>query len=73
MSHDELMDVVDNDDNVIGQAPRSEIQKNNQSYRMTGVLVFNSKGDLLLQKRPMHKRFPGHYLQVKVEVSDFHS
>lgn len=52
----EMFDVVDEDDNVIGQAPRAECHKNNKLiHRSAGVLVFNSKGELLLQKRSMTK------------------
>lgn len=52
----ELFDIVDEDDNVIGTAPRSECHGNPALiHRVAHVLVVNAKGDLLLQKRSPHK------------------
>lgn len=48
----EIFDIVDDDDNVVGQAPRSECHGNPALiHRVAHVLVFNSAGELLLQKR----------------------
>jgi isopentenyl-diphosphate delta-isomerase type 1 len=48
----ELFDIVDANDNVIGQAPRTECHGNpTLVHRASHVMVFNQKGDLLLQKR----------------------
>src|SRR3990172_7021722 len=53
---DETLEVVDKDGNVLGLAKRSEIHGNpSLVHRVVHVLVFNSKGDLLLQKRSMNK------------------
>ena len=53
---EEMFDVVDEDDNVIGQAPRSECHKNPKLFhRSAAVLVFNSKGELLVHQRSMKK------------------
>lgn len=57
---EEIFDVVNEHDEVIGQAPRSEVHRRKLNHRAVHVLVFNSRGDLFLQKRSMLKDcFPG--------------
>ena len=57
---EEIFDVVNEHDEVIGQKPRSEIHRLKLSHRAVHVLVFNSRGELFLQKRSMKKDcFPG--------------
>ena len=57
---EEILDVVDDHDEVIGQQPRSEIHRLKLNHRAVHVLVFNSRGELFLQKRTMKKDcFPG--------------
>jgi isopentenyl-diphosphate delta-isomerase type 1 len=52
----EIFEIVDENDNVIGKAPREECHKNPELiHRSAGVLVFNSKGEMLFQKRSMKK------------------
>jgi len=52
----EFFDIVDDHDRVIGQAPRSACHGNPALvHRVAHVLVFNSRGELLLQKRGMNK------------------
>lgn len=52
----ELFDIVDENDRVIGQALRSECHGNPALvHRVAHVLVFNSRGHLLLQKRSATK------------------
>ncbi len=52
----EYFDVVDEDDNIIGKATRAECHSNNKLiHRSVGILVFNSKGELFMQKRSMKK------------------
>ena len=52
----ELFDIVDDDDNVIGTARRSECHGNPALiHRAVHVLVINANGDMLLQKRSAHK------------------
>lgn len=49
---DEILDIVDDEDRVIGQASRSEVHGNPALlHRVVHVLVFNSRGQLYLQKR----------------------
>jgi isopentenyl-diphosphate delta-isomerase type 1 len=51
---EEIFEVVDADDNVIGTAKRSECHRNPKLlHRTSGVLVFNSRGDVLMTKRSM--------------------
>jgi isopentenyl-diphosphate delta-isomerase type 1 len=57
---DELFDVVDLNDRVVGQAPRREVHAKNMIHRATHVLVHNSAGQIFLQKRSMSKdTYPG--------------
>lgn len=52
----ELLDIVNNDDEVIGQALRKACHGNPALvHRAVHVLVFNSSGELLLQKRAAEK------------------
>jgi isopentenyl-diphosphate delta-isomerase type 1 len=54
-SGDELFDVVDAQDRVIRQAPRSEVHAHGWRHRAVHVLVFNRAGQLFLQKRSLRK------------------
>jgi isopentenyl-diphosphate delta-isomerase type 1 len=57
---EEIFDVVDEDDQVIDQLPRSVVHAKNLLHRAASVFVFNSSGELLLQKRSANKdEFPG--------------
>ncbi|MBI3413991.1 MAG: NUDIX domain-containing protein [Verrucomicrobia bacterium] len=57
---EELFDIVNERDEVIGQRPRSEVHRLGLKHRAVHVLVFNARGDLFLQKRSMKKDcFPG--------------
>jgi isopentenyl-diphosphate delta-isomerase type 1 len=52
----ELLAIVNDRGEIIGNLPRSEIHGNpSLIHRVVHVLVFNSKGELLLQKRSMNK------------------
>jgi len=57
---EEIFDIVNERDEVIGKAPRDEIHRRSLMHRATHVLVFNSRGDVFLQKRSLKKdRQPG--------------
>jgi isopentenyl-diphosphate delta-isomerase type 1 len=57
---EEIFDVVNDQDEVVGQAPRSEVHRRKLNHRAVHVLVFNERGQLFLQKRSMTKDcFPG--------------
>ncbi|MCP4492039.1 MAG: NUDIX domain-containing protein [Gammaproteobacteria bacterium] len=51
----ELLDVVDADDRVIGIKTRGEIHAHGLMHRAVHILVFNSVGEIFLQKRSMSK------------------
>ena len=57
----ELFDLVDQDDKIIGQITRSEAHADKSNiHRAVFVLIFNSKNQILLQKRSMTKdMYPG--------------
>ncbi len=58
----ELFDVVDSEDRVIGQAARGEVHAKGLLHRSVHILVFNSRGELFLQKRAMTKdENPGYW------------
>lgn len=52
---EELFDVVDENDRVLRQAPRSEVHARQWLHRAVHVFVFNARGELLLQLRSKHK------------------
>ena len=57
---EEIFDVVNERDEVIGQQTRPEVHRLGLRHRAVHVLVFNRHGDLFLQKRSMAKdRHPG--------------
>lgn len=54
--NEEILEVVDAEGRVLKTAPRSIIHGNpSMIHRVVHVLVFNNKGELLLQKRSMDK------------------
>jgi isopentenyldiphosphate isomerase len=57
---EEIFDVVNECDEVIDAKPRSEVHARGLLHRAVHVLVFNSRGEIFLQKRSMKKdRQPG--------------
>ena len=59
---EEILEIVDSDNRVIGTAGRSEIHKQHFMHRSVHVFLFNSAGELFLQKRAQTKdEFPGYY------------
>ncbi|NOY40013.1 MAG: NUDIX domain-containing protein [Nitrospirae bacterium] len=53
---EEILEIVDKTGEVIGRASRAVIHGNNSLlHRVVHVLVVNSAGDILLQKRSMNK------------------
>lgn len=51
----EILDVVDENDHVIGNAVRSDVHRLALRHRAAHVLVFDDSGHLLLQRRALHK------------------
>lgn len=59
---DEIVGIVDERNRLVGTAPRSEMRAKRLPHRSTYILVFNSQGQLHVQKRTMTKDvFPGWY------------
>lgn len=59
---EEIVAIVDARNTVIGAAPRREMRAKSLPHRSTYILVFNSRGELYVQKRTMNKDvFPGYY------------
>ena len=58
---EEILDIVDINDNVIGEAPISEANTNpNIIHREVAIIIYDDKNRLLLQKRDRRKRIdPG--------------
>ena len=51
--------LVDKDDNEIGLSPKLEAHQKGLLHRAFSLFVFNSKGELLLQKRAINKYHSG--------------
>jgi isopentenyldiphosphate isomerase len=59
---DEIVTIVDEQNNVVGAVSRREMRARRLPHRSTYILVFNSRGELYVQKRTMTKDvFPGYY------------
>jgi 16S rRNA (adenine1518-N6/adenine1519-N6)-dimethyltransferase len=57
---EEIFDVVNERDEVIGRETRGEVHRLGLMHRAVHVLVFNARGDIFLQKRSLSKdRQPG--------------
>jgi isopentenyl-diphosphate delta-isomerase type 1 len=57
---DEIFDVVDAQDRVVGRATRGEVHAKNLIHRATHVLVHDAAGRFFLQRRSLGKdTFPG--------------
>jgi isopentenyldiphosphate isomerase len=58
--NEEIFDIVNDRDEVTGQLPRRVVHRDGHKHRAVHVLVFNSAGQVFLQKRSMAKdTFPG--------------
>jgi isopentenyldiphosphate isomerase len=61
-SADEVVIIVDEENNEVGAVPRREMRAGRLPHRATYILVFNSGGELYVQKRTQTKDvFPGYY------------
>lgn len=57
---DEIFDIVNERDEVIGRLPRAEVHRRGLRHRAVHVLIFNSRGEIFLQKRSQSKdNYPG--------------
>jgi isopentenyl-diphosphate delta-isomerase len=61
-SHHEPLEVVDEDDRVIGVKKRSEIHREGLRHRSVHLFIFNTRGELYLQRRsPAKDQYPEHW------------
>jgi 8-oxo-dGTP pyrophosphatase MutT (NUDIX family) len=59
---DEIVVIVDQDNHIVSAVPRREMRAKQLVHRSTYILVFNSRGELYVQKRTLTKDvFPGYY------------
>lgn len=59
---DEVFDVVNDRDEILGQATRREVHKRGLKHRAVHILLFNLRGELFVQKRaPTKDTFPRRY------------
>jgi isopentenyl-diphosphate delta-isomerase type 1 len=57
---DEILEIVDRNDKVVGKAARAEIHRKGLQHRAVHVFVFNSAGEIYVQRRSADKdKFPG--------------
>jgi len=65
MTHDpsqELVDVIDENGRVVGQATRQEMRALRLPHRATYLLVFNGKGEIFIHQRTASKDvYPSHW------------
>lgn len=58
----EIVTIVNSADEVIGQAPRTQVRAEGLIHRVTYIFVFNAKQQILLQKRTNIKDiYPSYY------------
>ena len=59
---DEIVTIVDENNTVVGAMPRRVMRAGRLPHRSTYILVFNSQGQLYVQKRTMTKDvYPGYF------------
>jgi len=59
----EVLDIVDENNEVVGSASYTEVYEKRLNHRIAHVLLFNDKGEILLQMRSAKKEFrPGHWV-----------
>jgi isopentenyldiphosphate isomerase len=52
---EEMIDIVNEKDEVVGVVPRTELSRKNQRFRAVRILVSDKAGNLLVQKRSKNK------------------
>jgi isopentenyldiphosphate isomerase len=53
--YQEKLDIVDEDDNIIGQDTRENVHRKGLLHREIHVIIYNDENEILLQKRSMNK------------------
>ena len=54
----EYLDIIDNSGLIVGTMSREEAYQKNCALQVSGVLLFRSNGNLILQRRGKNKRYP---------------
>lgn len=55
----EMLDIVDVHDNITSTGSRKDIHETNSLHRLVVIIIFNDKGEVLVQKRGKHvDRYP---------------
>ena len=54
----EVVDIIDKDGNVIGQATRSEVYKKGLLHPAVNIVVMNKRGQIFIQQRSAQKILP---------------
>ncbi|MFH1173335.1 MAG: NUDIX domain-containing protein [bacterium] len=62
----EIIDIVNGQDEVIGQATQDEIYSQAHPHRIVHILIFNSQGEMALQLRSQAKSFCPHHWSTAV-------
>src|SRR6476660_591203 len=58
--NEEIFDVVNDRDEIVGRQARSEVHRLGLKHRAVHIVIFNGRGEIFLQKRSMKKDcFPG--------------
>lgn len=65
-AHDEWIDVVDEEDRVLGQATRADMRRDNLLHRAVYVFVLNAAGELFVHRRTATKDVYPSYCDVTV-------
>src|SRR5690348_7715314 len=59
MADGELLDIVDEEDNILGTSLYEDVYRNLSTHRIVHVLLFNNKDELLVQLRTFVKPHNG--------------
>lgn len=51
MTNMEIFDIVNNQDEVVGQASQKDVYENSLTHRIAHIMILNDRGEILLQKR----------------------
>lgn len=62
----EFLDIVNINDEVVGNATKEDVYKKNWCHRITHVLIFNDEGKMFLQKRSTTVSFCPNYWSTAV-------
>ena len=64
--YEEFIDIVDEQDNVIGKATWEEMMDKKLLHRTSNVIIFNSKGEIYAHKRAQNLRLYPSMFDIKI-------